>query len=139
MPTKLFFATGPHNMGYYVAFVVWIGSLSMATGQFCSSEEFTVLARSTECEQPLNNRCSNHFRIRDSGGLERAFEGLTAFRARESDLAVGNSIQKHRFHFDYLVNGQQATWSELPGVVVASILALVPFGLARFFTPKRST
>jgi hypothetical protein len=109
----------------------------MVTGQFISNEKFTVLSRRTECEQPLNNRCVNLFRIRDSDGLERDFNGLTAFRATESDLAVGNSLEKHRFHVDYLVNGQHVNWGELPGSVVASILALIAFGLARFFTPKR--
>ena len=139
MTIRPIFAIGPHNVGYYVAFVVWVACLLMATGQFLSDEKFTVLSRTTEYEQPLNNRCSNHFRVRDSDGVERDINGLVAFRASEGDLAVGNLLEKHRFHVDYLVNGHQVVWAELPGALIASILALIPFGLARLFTPKRST
>jgi hypothetical protein len=139
MATKPVFVVGPHNAGYYIAFIVWIACLVMTTGQFLSNDKFTVVSQTIECEQPLNNRCSNRVRVRDSDGVERDHHGLTGFRASADDLAVGNSLEKHRFHFDYRVNDQQAAWGELPGVLIASILALVPFGLARLFTPKRAT
>ena len=137
MKNKPIFVTGPHNLGYYVAFAAWIACFLLATGQLFSEETFTVLAQKTECEQPLNNRCIYVFHIRESDGLERDAH-FTAFQASAIDLAPGNSVEKHRFHFEYLVNGERVVWHEWSASLIASILALIPFGLARLLTPKRT-
>jgi hypothetical protein len=136
MNHKPVYVSGLHNIGYVVAFASWIICLSMSMGHFFYEGDFKVLARRTECEQPLNNRCVYIYRVQEQNGNEYETK-FGALRVTSLDLAVGNRFRKERHRLDYWINDKTVVWDEGPQLFGISLVALLPFWISRRLTPAR--
>ena len=104
------FVDGLHNVLLYGATIATAWSVFATGNAFVAEERFDILGSESVCEQPLNNRCRTNYSVQDAGSsLARTYEPTgNLFSAGE--LTTGNKIQKARFSFTYLVNGQERHW-----------------------------
>ena len=134
---KPFFVSGLHNVGYTIAIAIWIAAIITICNQFFFEADFEVISIRKECEQPLNNRCSFVYFIKEANG-DQHWRNLIEFRGSQEDLKVNNAIKKKRFRFDYQVNGIDISWNDGPKLILAIIFAFVPFSIARLKTPIKT-
>ena len=106
---KIIYVEGLHNAFFVVAVVGTIFTLVSLVAQFYATFDFVILKIDRICEQPLNNRCVDHYLVKRKDG---GYETLTpsAYKFRESELVTGNSLKKNRFALRYEVNGRSVRW-----------------------------
>jgi hypothetical protein len=112
------------GVDFFAGLAILLVSVWIAHGHFRAACDFTIEDRSTECEQPLNNRCDFVYRVREATGEEHVMD-LAEFRPDPADLAIGNSIRKRKNAFSYAVNGREAGWPQAS--LFASAVALASF------------
>jgi hypothetical protein len=134
MTHRKIFISGPHNIGYWIAFAVWLICAGKTIGQFLAEGNFTVIGMRSDCEKPLNNRCTFTYTIKNESGSE--FETtLSGFQLDPIELEIGNKIEKRIFTLDYTINGNETSWRLERTILFASLAAVLPYYLARRFTP----
>jgi hypothetical protein len=119
------FVDGLHNILLYGATVTTAWAVLATGNAFVTGEHFNILNSELVCQQPLNNRCRTNYSVRDAGSsLARTYEPEgSLFSAGE--LKTGNEIQKARFSFSYLVNGQAKHWAYGYDILVALLSSIV--------------
>ncbi len=121
------------HVGFWLALMVWT-VLGWQLGEhFLFQGDFTVLQTFQECEQPLNNRCSPVYRLREKDGDEHV-ESLRSFLG---EVVVGSHIQKDRFAMSYRINGDREALRIDGSWLLASLLSLLSFGRAAYWASRR--
>lgn len=121
------------HVGFWLAMLVWIVLGWQLAEHFFFRGDFTVLATYQECEQPLNNRCSPVYRLRERDGDEH----METLRSFLGEVAVGSHIQKDRFAMSYWVNGHREAMGINGSWLLALLLALLSFGNAVYWASRR--
>ncbi len=121
------------HFGFWLALLVWIVPGWQLGEHFLFRGDFTVLQTYRECEQPLNNRCSQVYRLREKDDDEHV-ETLRSFLG---EVAVGSHIQKDRFAMSYRVNGGREAFRIDGSWILASLFALLGFGNAIYWASRR--
>ena len=132
---RIVFVDGLHNVFFIAAVVGAILTLTSLSIQYYSTFDFVILKIDRICEQPLNNRCVDHYLVKREND---PYETLTisAYKFRESELAVGNSFKKNRFTFEYWVNGRKVQWGYLTLHIAGMILSSLVFVWWQYLSRK---
>lgn len=117
------------HLGFWLALLVWSFLGWHLAEHLLFKGDFTVLESFQECEQPMNNRCSPIYRIREGSGDEHV-ETLSSFLG---EVAVGRHIQKETFAMSYRVNGRPEALRIDGSWLVAALLALLSFANAVYW------
>lgn len=97
---------------------------------------FSILAIDIKCQQPLNNRCIYEYSVKNKDDLVRKIE-LDGNMFGTEDLAVGKSIQKEKFSFEYQVDGKKMVWRFANYYFWILSFSAMAFGLWRYLTLRR--
>jgi hypothetical protein len=119
------------GLDLFVGVAILLIAACLAAGHFRATRNFTIEGRLTECEQPLNNRCSDVYRVREATGEEHV-TGLGGFRPDPAGLVAGASIRKDANSFSYFVNGREVEWTEASHFIAAALIALLLCGSGIF-------
>jgi hypothetical protein len=133
---KPFFSKGPHNILFAAGIVGCLFFLEALFHQMYLEYDFRVLAIETKCEQPLNNRCIYKYSVKHKDGSVSKVE-LDGYLFREEELAVGNSIKKEKFSFEYLVNGERTVWGFANYFLLIFFASISSLWIWRHLTTKR--
>lgn len=121
------------NVGFWLALLIW-SVLGWRLGEHALFQgDFTVVGTQQECAQPLNNRCTPAYRVREHNGDEH-LETLSSFLG---EATVGSHIQKDRFSMSYRVNGRSTALSIDGAWGLAALLALVSFANAMYWAWRK--
>lgn len=132
---KPFFVTGPHNIVFVAAIVGCLICSAALFHQWYFESEIRILAVENACEQPLNNRCQYEYLAEHKDGtLSRISFDIYMFR--KDELAVGSSIKKSKFSFEYQMNGRKMAWGFAGHYLKILFFSLLALGLWRYLTPK---
>lgn len=101
-----------HNIFFVVAIIMLGLSIISSVLYILTVFDFQILRTSTVCEAPLNNRCVNHFEVRDGSGIVSDFVP-SGWTIPKEQLVVGNHVKKNRLSVDYSVNDVDMTWKYL--------------------------
>lgn len=131
---KPFFVTGPHNALLAAGVIGCIFFFDGVISAFGVDYNMRILDVQSVCEQPLNNRCAYQYLVEQGGGTLNKIN-FPGYMFRDSELVVGNKIQKSRFSFEYQVNDKLVHWSFACHYVTILVLSLFVLGLWRYSTP----
>jgi hypothetical protein len=133
---KPFLVKGPHNVLLVAGLVGGLFFLGALFQQLFFEYDFRIMAIELKCQQPLNNRCIYEYSVmRKDGSLSKV--ELDGYMFRREELAVGNSIKKNKFSFEYQVNGERMVWGFADYYLWILLLSFCTLGLWRYLTPKR--
>lgn len=124
---KIIFVEGLHNVFFLVATILAILSIVSLVAQYYAAFNFVILKIDRTCEQPpLNNRCVDHYLVKRKDGSSETLMP-SAYKFRESELVVGNSLMKEKFSLDYWVNERKVQWAYLTLHLVGIALSFILF------------
>lgn len=133
---KPFFVTGSHNILLVASIVGCLIFLAAVFHQLYSDYEIRILAIENVCEQPLNNRCQYLYLVEHK---DRTLSKISfdIYMFRKDELAVGNSIKKDKFSFEYQLNGNKMVWGFASHYLSILFFSLLALGLWRCLTPNQ--
>jgi hypothetical protein len=117
-----------------------LGSATLYAVYFAIDQfDYRVVSSRLVCAQPLNNRCSTHYSIREAGANAPTDYVTYGYQFAEGDLQPGNELRKTGIGFAYFVNERMKTWShghELSLWVLGALVALLISYRLRSYLPR---
>jgi hypothetical protein len=93
-------------------------------------DSFVIQKSRDVCEQPLNNRCVNHYTVlRQDGKIEDFVPFGSEFERNR--LIDGLVFKKNKYGFSYEINGLKEEWPALESQVICVFLGML--GLLGWF------
>jgi hypothetical protein len=133
---KSFFVQGPHNILLMAGILGCLMCIPALLNQWYFDSEVRILAIENVCQQPLNNRCQREYLVEHKDKtLSKISSSFFSFKS--DDLAVGDSLTKHRFSFGYQVNGKAPTFGYTRRDSAILFLSLLALGLWRYFSLRK--
>lgn len=134
---KPFFVTGLHNFFFVAGIVGCLIFLQAIFHQWYFESEIRILAIELVCEQPLNNRCQYEYLGQHKDGTVSKVD--LAYMFKRAELAIGDSVKKDKFGFEYQLNGEKMVWGFASHYLSILFFSLLALGLWRYLTPKPGT
>jgi hypothetical protein len=134
---KPFFVTGPHNILFVAGIVGCLFFLQAIFHLWYFECEIRILSIELVCQQPLNNRCQYEYLGQYKDGTLSKVD--LAYMFRRDELAIGDSVKKDKFSFEYQLNGKKIVWEFANHYLSILFFSLLVLGLWRYLTSKPAT
>ncbi|MFS2035285.1 hypothetical protein ACEN8I_14790 [Polaromonas sp. CT11-55] len=87
-----------------------------------------IVGREVVCQQPKNNRCATNYLLkRTADNSLYSYSAGPVDQSLSSELGVGASVRKQRWHLKYEVNGKEV--DDFPVLFYVSLLAIGFFAI----------